>query len=156
MQTTKPQWSNEGKRITLGFHHDHPLLEMSILAFLLGMVATSILPLGSIVGLRHLVTIEIILPHSLPLVLVIMMITEGALLLCLTGIAIPPRLLATTEAVIHPCQILLIVAILFLRLTMIAMIEGLATDLELIHHTVPVLRLEQEKSTKDLPGSSNI
>jgi hypothetical protein len=125
----------------------------TLLASLLGTVGMTIPLLGSTVGLRRLVNIVIMLPRSLPLVLVNMMIIEEVLLPYLTGNAIPPRLLATTEVVILRCQILLTVAILFLRLTMIAMIEGLVTDLELIHPaTDPVLRLEEEKSMRDLPG----
>lgn len=126
---------------------------MIILAFLLGIVVMTILPLGSIVGPHHLVTIVTILLRSLRRVLVNMMITEGVLHRFLTGIAIPGRLLVISEVVILPCQ-MLIVAILFLLLTMIAMIEGLATDLELTRPTVPVLH-EEEKNTKDPPGLSN-
>jgi hypothetical protein len=154
----KSQWSTECRGIIMVFHHDHSLLEMNTLAFLplLG-TAMTIRLLGSTVGLRHLVTIVIMLPRSLQLVLVNMMIIEEVLRPCLTGIAILPRLLATTEVVILRCQILLTVATLFLRLTMIAMIEGLMTDLELIHlATDPVLRLEEEKSMRDLPGLSII
>ena len=154
IKTTKFRWSTERKGIILVFHHDHSLLGMNTLAFLLG-TALTILLLGSTVDLRHLVNIVIMLPHSLQLVLVNMMITEEVLLPCLTGIAILPRLLATTEDVILRCQILLTVAILFLRLTMIAMIEGLVTDLEPIHPAIdPVHRLEEEKNMRDPHGLS--
>lgn len=154
IQIMKFQWLIEDTRIIMAFRRGPSRLEMIILAFLLGIAVMTILPLGSIVGPLHLVTIVTIPPRSLRLVLVNMMITEGVLHRFLTGIAIPGRLLAITEVVILPCQILRIVATLFLRLTMIVMIEGLTTDLELIRPTVPVLP-EEEKNTKDQPGLSN-